>query len=104
MTVYILHLDAPLAQGPDPRTVRPRAAGHYTGYAARLQERLEHHAQGTGARFTQVCVERGITFQLARVFDGADRAFERKLKNTKNVARYCPLCCGSQARQYVPKA
>lgn len=92
MSVYLLHLDQPLAH-----------ARHYTGWSTHLEDRLEHHANGTGARFTQVLRERGITWQLARVWDGADRRFERRLKNTKNVRRYCPICEGEKRREYRPK-
>ena len=103
MAVYILHLDTPLDQGPDPRTGKPRAAKHYVGFAERLQERLEQHAKGHGARMMQVCWERGIGFQLARVFEQSGRTFERKLKNTNNVARYCPICAGGEAKPYSPR-
>jgi predicted GIY-YIG superfamily endonuclease len=90
MSVYILHLDSPLAH-----------AKHYTGWSDHVESRLDHHKNGTGARFTQVCNERGITYQLALVIDG-DRTLERKLKNTKNVADYCPLC-HEKPRIYHPK-
>ncbi|MBI5951871.1 MAG: GIY-YIG nuclease family protein [Chloroflexi bacterium] len=92
MSVYILHLDSPL-----------KHARHYVGFASKVNRRLEHHRSGSGARFTQVCNENGITYQLARVFEQADRAFERKLKNCKHTARYCPICAGEKARAYKPK-
>ena len=87
MSVYILHLDQPLHH-----------ARHYVGFSTNnrtLSERLEHHRKGTaGCRFTEVLRERGISFTLARVFKGSqyDRHFERRLKNTKAVPRYCPIC------------
>ncbi|MGB4823470.1 MAG: hypothetical protein WBP82_01010, partial [Leuconostoc mesenteroides] len=34
----------------------------------------------------------GNDFIVARTFRQVDRAFERKLKKTKNISRYCPLC------------
>ena len=103
MTVYLLHLESPMSQGPDPRTGHERAAQHYVGYADNLDGRLAHHRNGTGARMLQVAQERGITFKLARVWDGASRTFERKLKNTHKVKAYCPFCAGSRARKYAPK-
>ena len=78
--VYILHLDSPLAH-----------ARHYVGWARRLEQRIEHHHQGTGARLLQVCNERGISYRLATHFPGTRRD-ERRLKNQKNTARYCPVC------------
>lgn len=97
MTVYILHLDAPLHH-----------AKHYVGFVVNghtLKHRIAHHANGTaGCRFTQVLHDLGIGFQLARVFKCPkfDRSFERKLKKTKNVNYYCPICAGVE-RPYHPK-
>lgn len=70
MTVYLLHLSAPLAH-----------ARHYVGFARDVDRRLAHHKNGTGARMLAVAVERGIGFELARVWPEADRTFERRLKN-----------------------
>lgn len=93
MTVYLLHLNQPLPRGVSP-TGKPLQAAHYIGYADDLEGRLHHHRQGTGARFTQVCCERGIDWTVARTWDGeqADRTFERRLKNGKDAKRLCPLC------------
>lgn len=96
MAVYILHLDTPLHH-----------AKHYVGFSTNrrtLRNRLEHHAHGTAnCRFTQVLHQLGITFTLARLFKGNkyDRNFERKLKNTKAVPRYCPICAGEE-RPFTP--
>lgn len=93
MSVYILHFSEPISG----------QAGHYTGFAENISGRLTHHRNGTGARLTQVAAERGITMTLARTFEGADRAFERQLKQTKNIRRYCPICMGNKCRAYHPK-
>lgn len=92
MSVYILHLESPLGH-----------ARHYVGWAKKVESRLKHHKAGTGARFTQVCIERGINFILARVFEDADKKFERKLKNTNSTKDYCPICMGEKVREYHPK-
>lgn len=93
MTVYLLHLKTPLPRGIS-RCGTPLQAGHYIGFADDLVERILKHADGHGARFTQVCVERGIDWQLARTWEGgqADRRFERRLKNGKWGPRLCPIC------------
>ncbi len=91
MSVYLIHLDTPLAH-----------ARHYCGFAIHVEERLAHHRAGTGARMLQVCNERGITYELARVWPGADRTFERALKDTHHTARYCPLC-QAVPRPYHPR-
>ncbi len=95
MTVYLLHMQQPLSRGVSPAG-KPLQAGHYIGFSQRgeLSARMAEHMSGQGARFTQVCLERGIAWQLARVWEGprADRRFERKLKNRKEAPRLCPIC------------
>ena len=84
-TIYLLHLDKPL-----------RHARHYVGLADDLQARLERHASGQGARMLAVCVERGITWRLARTWQG-DRKLERQLKRRKDAPQICPVCAGAKA-------
>jgi predicted GIY-YIG superfamily endonuclease len=88
--VYILHFDHPL-----------KHAAHYVGWANDVSARLAHHRNGTGARLCQVLNELGIGYELARVFEGKDKTFERKLKNTNHTARYCPMC-QAKPRDYHP--
>lgn len=93
--VYILHLDTPLHH-----------AKHYTGWSTNgrtIRRRLDHHANGTaGCKFTRALHEKGITFTVARLFKGVDRHFERALKNTHKVTKYCPIC-NPNAPAYKPK-
>lgn len=92
MTVYLLHLKTPMPRGVS-ATGTPLQAGHYIGYTEDLVGRMMEHAEGRGARFTQVCVERGIDFSLVRTWDGMGRAFERMLKTKiKNAPWLCPVC------------
>jgi predicted GIY-YIG superfamily endonuclease len=84
-TIYLLHLDTPL-----------RHARHYVGLADDLEARLERHRSGDGARMLAVCRERGITWQLARTWEG-NRSFERWLKRKKGAAWFCPVCNGASA-------
>lgn len=85
--VYLLHLSEPIAH-----------SQHYIGWAKDFDNRLDHHKNGTGARFTQVAVERGIEIQVARVWEGKDKSFERHLKNQKNGRCMCPICNPGNAR------
>jgi predicted GIY-YIG superfamily endonuclease len=78
--VYVLHFKTKL-----------KHAGHYIGYAQDVLARLAQHRAGHGARLTQVLNEQGIEYEIALVMEG-DRTLERKLKNCKNVKRYCPIC------------
>lgn len=81
MCVYLLHF-----------TTNYKHARHYLGYANHLDARVEHHRNGSGARLTQVIKLAGISFVVARVWPGEDRAFERRLKNQHNGPRLCPIC------------
>ncbi len=81
--VYLLHFDRPY-----------KHARHYMGFVEdNLEQRVERHRKGQGARLTQVLAENNIGFTVARTWDG-DRNFERKLKNQKNAPRLCPICQG----------
>ncbi len=40
----------------------------------------------------EVVKERGISFTVARTWPGQDRGFERKLKNSGGLSRYCGVC------------
>ena len=71
-----------------------RHARHYTGFAASeegLQERLERHRRGDGARLMEVVAQAGITFEVAATWEGG-RTLERKLKRRGGASRHCPLC------------
>jgi predicted GIY-YIG superfamily endonuclease len=92
MCVYLICFERPLQH-----------AHHYIGWAKDLDRRLEHHRAGTGANLMRVVGEAGIGWSVARVWPGEGRDFERRLKNTHNVRRYCPVCSGAQVRKYQPK-
>lgn len=78
--VYIIHLHNPL-----------KHARHYIGFSTHLAKRLWHHRNNSGSHFLRVCNELGISYTLVVRFAGT-RADERRLKNCKNTARYCPYC------------
>jgi predicted GIY-YIG superfamily endonuclease len=79
-TVYLLHFSEPY-----------RHAKHYVGYTTNLSARLEAHSKGNGARLLEVITQAGLSFQLARTWQGT-RKTERALKNQKNAPRFCPVC------------
>ena len=92
-TVYLLHLDAPL-QGARNQHGRP-SAGHYLGWTASTspRRRIGLHARGqSGSKYMREALREGIGFTLARVWQGVDRNFERKLKLRKASSRMCPVC------------
>jgi predicted GIY-YIG superfamily endonuclease len=73
--VYLLRFEKPIAKGSTTQT--------YTGWAADLAARIQAHRLGNGARLTQVAKERGISFEVVRVWSGG-RGTERRIKNLKN--------------------
>jgi predicted GIY-YIG superfamily endonuclease len=82
--VYLLHFSEPY-----------RHARHYVGFTNNLTARLEAHVSGQGARLVQVVIEAGMTFQLARTWEGTRRD-ERRIKNRKEAPRLCPVCRKAQ--------
>lgn len=79
-TIYLLHFDRPY-----------RHAAHYTGWTKNLEERLLDHELGLGARLTAVVAAAGISWTLARTWNGT-RSAERALKRQGGASRRCPLC------------
>ncbi|MFB7722301.1 hypothetical protein [Nocardia sp. NPDC056100] len=79
-TVYLLHFDRPY-----------RHARHYTGWTSDLDNRLAEHRAGRGARLLEVLRDNGISWQLARTWEGT-RARERQLKREGGASRRCPKC------------
>lgn len=86
--VYLLHFEAPIAPG-------RHTCQHYVGTCDDLAARIEQHARGSSdaARLTQVAHERGISFEVVRVWSGG-RELERRLKARKESPRFCPVCAG----------
>jgi predicted GIY-YIG superfamily endonuclease len=86
-TIYLLHFSQPY-----------KHAAHYIGFTTDLPSRLAEHAGGTGARLLQVITEAGLSFQLARTWQGT-RKGERRIKNRKEAPALCPLCDSKALRR-----
>jgi len=79
--VYLLHFNTPYFH-----------AQHYIGWTSlTVEQRMEHHRSGHGARLLEVVTNAGIGFNVARTWTGT-RRLERLLKNHHNARRHCPLC------------
>lgn len=111
--VYIIHFEQKLGR-----------AGHYCGYTAKgIRARIASHREttwtplpepvrlddgrviagekhGPGALLMGVINSKGIAWEVARIIRNATRKDERKIKNTKHIARYCPICNPNAERQY----
>lgn len=81
MTVYVLHFDPPF-----------KHACHYIGFTDSLDTRFETHTNGQGSPLVKAAIAAGSVITVAHVFEGADRTFERKIKNRRDVCKWCPSC------------
>jgi hypothetical protein len=89
--VYLFHADQPIGNLSNPRAM----ARHYIGYADRLTERIAVQLAGRqqAAALMRAFIAAGIGVELARIWPGAPRRFERQLKRQKNAPRrICPIC------------
>lgn len=89
--VYLIHLERGL--------VPEHGSTHYIGWAAEggLFDRIEAHATGSGSPLLRAANDRGIAWAVARVWKGADRHFERRLKRRRKAKALCPVCRGEVA-------
>jgi predicted GIY-YIG superfamily endonuclease len=86
--VYLIHFDQPF-----------KHARHYIGYAENdLEQRIEKHKSGFGAKLMRAVTNAGIEWKVVRVWNEGDRTFERKLKNWKKSSCLCPECTGSKKK------
>lgn len=81
-TVYLIHFERPLHH-----------ARHYIGWASFVALRIQNHRSGHGARLMAVVTEAGIAWKVVRTWRNRGRRFERYLKNLKDAASLCPVCC-----------
>jgi predicted GIY-YIG superfamily endonuclease len=85
--VYLIHIDKPIG-------TERHSAQHYIGYTENLIERLATHRKG-GAGAAKLLAHAkllGVKWQCVRTWFGADRAFERRLKNAGHYSKLCPIC------------
>jgi hypothetical protein len=86
-TVYLLHFEHGLP------VTGNRFARHYIGFADRdVAARVRHHLEGRGSPLVAAVVAAGQRVTLERTWSGADRHFERRLKNRHEAPRLCPRC------------
>jgi predicted GIY-YIG superfamily endonuclease len=80
--VYLIHFEQKLSH-----------AQHYIGFAENdLEQRIEKHKSGLGAKILRAANQAGINWNVVKVWDNGDRTFERKLKNQKKARCLCPVC------------
>jgi hypothetical protein len=90
-TIYLLHFERAYYH-----------ARHYLGWTeGEIEQRLDRHMIGTGARLISVVTEAGIGLEVAKLWAGT-RALERRLKNRKNSPKLCPICLKQRLRMFAP--
>lgn len=85
MFIYVLHYNHALHH-----------SQHYAGMTDDPITRFRTHASGEGAAFTAEMARLNIPFRvgmLAQCSTAKARQFERTLKQSKNLHRYCEECC-----------
>jgi predicted GIY-YIG superfamily endonuclease len=80
-TVYLIHFEKPY-----------KHAKHYLGWTTDLDKRIALHRRGQGSVLLSVVNGAGIGWDVVRTWEGADRNFERRVKNRGGLARECPAC------------
>jgi len=89
-TIYLIHLEEGL--------VESHGSTHYIGWTrtGRLHDRINEHAEGGqyASPLLRAATERGIRWTVVRLWHGADRHFERKLKRRRKAKALCPVCRG----------
>jgi hypothetical protein len=89
MPCYLLHFDRPLGNPNNPRG----QARHYLGSTERpINQRIEEHLSGRGAKITAAAIKQGIKLNCVRVWAEGSRELEIWLKEAHNNALYCPVC------------
>lgn len=80
--VYLIHFSEKLHH-----------AQHYIGFVENnLKQRIKKHQKNKGAKLLIAVNDKGISWEVVRVWEEGDRTFERKLKNCKKARCFCPVC------------
>lgn len=82
-TVYLLHFSKPFGH-----------ARHYIGVVRTesVEERLDRHRAGRGAKLTGYAASAGVDLIIARIWPNASFGLETKLKARGGASRLCPIC------------
>lgn len=88
MAVYLIHFHSKLHH-----------AQHYLGWTNDLEQRIEKHQCGEGARLMAVIGKAGIRWEVSRVWPEGDRDLERRLKRWHKARTLCPICKAERKRR-----
>ena len=80
--VYLIHFNEKLHH-----------AQHYIGFVEKnLKQRIKKHKSNKGAKLLIAVNEKGIQWEVVKVWEEGDRSLERQLKNRKKARCFCPVC------------
>jgi hypothetical protein len=73
---------------------RYRHAGHYLGYADNIARRVIEHRDvpSKASPLVRAAIDAGCALTVTRVWIGAGRDDERRLKRGGGLKRHCPTC------------
>lgn len=93
MAVYILHFGKPIG-GESKRG----KAQHYVGTTGDFERRKGEHLNGrsSGSPLVKAAIEKGVEVEVAEVWQGEGRNFEKKIKAHKRTKDFCPICKGEK--------
>ena len=77
MAVYVLHFSEPIGESQNGDEEYEPHARHYVGYTCDMDRRIKEHRRGSGGHLCRVAKARGVTIEIAHVWVGAGRGFER---------------------------
>lgn len=74
-------------------------AQHYVGWALDLEARMREHRShsGRGAKVVRELLARGLDFSVVRVWEGATKELENRIKMSGRYRDACPICVGTVA-------
>lgn len=76
-----------------------RYASHYLGWTEReIEARVSEHLRGQGSPMVRAAVNAGFNVEIVRTWENVTRNQERRVKDSKNLARYCPRCVAKTGR------
>lgn len=88
--LYLIHFHQPISTG--------HTAQHYIGITTNPGQRITQHKKGKSARLMEIAKERGIGFDVVRMWEADSPQAEKWLKNQKHTPQFCP-CCSVHPRQ-----
>jgi hypothetical protein len=93
VTLYLLHFSRPYVR-----------VQHYLGFTpdASIERRVGEHlaCNGKASPLIKAAIGAGIGVSVAHQWPGGTRTDERRIKNRKDIPRWCPAC--GQNKRPIP--